>query len=1157
MTATSEIATARVADDPRRPLERFDEVVREHPDKLALVCRHQRPDLYQLKRNVPADIDHGQWTFREIGEGVSRLSKFLETQGVVDGCLVFLLLGNSIEHVLATWAAYRLGCVHVSMLPDSLSNTVEARHIIQTVLEQRAAPRAAFVVKDRQMADQFDQLFPELDCLKVIVESTDKPSWVAFETALSQRDIETAQRSNTSERSIFFSSGTTSLPKPCFVDILGWITSLESRSTFGAFAPGDRVMLFAITRGATLVYSSYLSFEPLVAMETLKANRCAYMVMLGTLAHAVTSAMSVAPGELPCPDTVIFGGMILSTDVAKAFQEATGTRAIENLYGMTEGVLCTSGRVENINRISRDGVVSAGQPTSGARIRICAPESTVPVPRGVVGELHYSGYQTIIAYIGVSSDAFHVDEEGTYWYKTGDQAVIDENDGQVYPVGRYKDMIIPRGKNISLAAIESVLNKDPGCAPLNPQVVLLPDQVAGEVPVVIVNRDVDHGQVQRMMGNIRTQMGLGYVPDKVLSIQSLGMKQYPVTTSGKVQKTKLAALVRKHEANRAQRSSAPALDPLATRHQVTHIWAETLGTTTQELDLHAKMSQRVDSITSMRVHAKLRRLTGRDVPFPAWAAATTIAEQMILLESAPERGASAGASKPQLPHSRQGGPGLEEMAHLVDNAGQQEATHAIIQQALMSCGLGWDDVADVFPATDFHDIMTQTHLIDTWEFFIAVRTWDTTTQKLRSALETALTVHPMLRSFIVIDETAAASERSLHVTIQHSQKILDRCIVDYGVVATMQDIRRLTINFPAEHRIAYPGPMFRALLVFVEEINSAVLVGDCSHSIMDATYYELFADDLDQALDGRPLRPHIPYKLWNDCQYLLQDSLAARPALDYHVGQMRRLTGRNYALWPTPTPIVEIAPERINAGLPLLEFSLPTLMTLRHHHPTIMTPVVLKTALTLLALFHTKHNEVLLLNVEAARSSFPFMPSSLPRGSDLDGARVAGPTLTSNVELLTYNPNETVLDLLYRVQAQQRLNTKHAHTPWRRIMEKLPPVRELYPLVADHLIFNWTGASTFEEDSKKRLHQNIKLHQIFFRPKTGLMLDGGASGKDGTDFCISLTGAVANRSTEGIGRIGDGLRTITTWLTAQENWERPVRNFSDCLGVACTDWVGV
>lgn len=55
------------------------------------------------------------------------------------------------------------------------------------------------------------------------------------------------------------------------------------------------------------------------------------------------------------------------------------------------------------------------------------------------------------------TDDFYKDEMGETWFRTGDQAVMHD-EGSVSIVGRYKDMIIRGGENISPLSIERALN---------------------------------------------------------------------------------------------------------------------------------------------------------------------------------------------------------------------------------------------------------------------------------------------------------------------------------------------------------------------------------------------------------------------------------------------------------------------------------------------------------------------------------------------------------------------------------------------------------------------------------------------------------------------------------------------------------------------------
>lgn len=71
------------------------------------------------------------------------------------------------------------------------------------------------------------------------------------------------------------------------------------------------------------------------------------------------------------------------------------------------------------------------------------------------------GTSVISRYLdGADPEAFYNDQYGS-WLKTGDQANMDEH-GVVQLLGRYKDLIIRGGENISPAKIEECMGQIPG-----------------------------------------------------------------------------------------------------------------------------------------------------------------------------------------------------------------------------------------------------------------------------------------------------------------------------------------------------------------------------------------------------------------------------------------------------------------------------------------------------------------------------------------------------------------------------------------------------------------------------------------------------------------------------------------------------------------------
>jgi hypothetical protein len=95
---------------------------------------------------------------------------------------------------------------------------------------------------------------------------------------------------------------------------------------------------------------------------------------------------------------------------------------------------------------------------------------------------------------------------------------------------------------------------------------------------------------------------------------------------------------------------------------------------------------------------------------------------------------------------------------------------------------------------------------------------------MKTALEAALANNPLMRAFLVDDPVNLGSTVSLYVSIRQNRKFLDQCILEYGTVNTLKDLESITMDYPFKEHAMIPGPLFRALLVFVREINSAAVI---------------------------------------------------------------------------------------------------------------------------------------------------------------------------------------------------------------------------------------------------------------------------------------------------------------------------------------------
>ncbi|MFC1951297.1 AMP-binding protein [Chloroflexota bacterium] len=163
-------------------------------------------------------------------------------------------------------------------------------------------------------------------------------------------------------------------------------------------------------------------------------------------------------------------GAYLPPALAKEFEEKVGCRVV-NHYGASDIGFATSNRVDDPLEVR---LSSVGKPSQGVTLRLIDDDGN-DVPQGQVGEILWSTQRKGISYYRDLEATLSRESQGLT--RTGDLGKLDEN-GNLYIVGRKKDMIIRGGQNIFPAEIESILITHPKI--LNVAVVSMPDPVMGE-----------------------------------------------------------------------------------------------------------------------------------------------------------------------------------------------------------------------------------------------------------------------------------------------------------------------------------------------------------------------------------------------------------------------------------------------------------------------------------------------------------------------------------------------------------------------------------------------------------------------------------------------------------------------------------------------------
>ena len=717
------------------------QAILDYPAHIALVSTHQVSDLYGILSDPLDSVTYAKqpylrWTYTALKHAANRLASGLAAQGAVPGVVVFTFLHNCAEFVLIQWAVWSLGCTLVPLNPRNVVNRTELSHMLSTASTGSALSSAIVVAADCDLAHQLEDYALLAKAVKILVEPKPRQGWLAFADLMAMHSLTGSPSNGFSQDSstddmVLFTSGTTDLPKGCRLNhphgLSSWqailaagkeqIQAARARagSVCAVVAPNNHLMWYLATVlahcvGATVVFPG-ASFEPREFFAAASSESVTHFIAAPTMIHALVGAQTESSTRLSSLQTVALGGAGVTAQVARLCTDKLGARDVEVLGGMTEQAVFTSGQV-NASGLPDADTMSIGRCLPGCRVKICVPERTTPVPLNTPGELHFSGPGLIEGYMGHSSSPNFYLEDGTRWIATGDMVRMD-SERNIYVIGRYKEMIIRGGVNISPTAIEACIARElPRLESLQVQVVGLKDEIAGEVPIAVARKRLQQETVDMIRETITRHMGKIYALADVVCLDELGVSEYPRTILGKVQKSKLAELIN----NRASAAQANAATNVSFARKVARIIAQVTGTSLSTITMSTELSELADSITLMRLVNALNKGLKVHLTSAKMSEADTVGTlvRQLKLES---NSNNSLAVEPRLTGHRS--PTEDDMVFLRDNTSFEVVKHAV-ERTVSAYDLKWDDVAAVFPAYDFTRILVKNHFLDKLSFKILI-----------------------------------------------------------------------------------------------------------------------------------------------------------------------------------------------------------------------------------------------------------------------------------------------------------------------------------------------------------------------------------------------------------------------------------------------------
>ncbi len=433
-------------------------------------------------KRIAMKTENARMSYRQMLLEVQSLAEQLKSAGCRPGVKVAIVFGNSIEYLLSFFAisdAYGIIVpLSESMTPYEVARRIEGADVSIVITRRKCGERLLCTLSDRR----------EITLIYVRHDFNKK---LEIETTILGNCK--ADKENSDVALMVSTSGTTGLPKITMLTDTQLISNMLSYRSLMAF--GDLNIVYCalpfhhiycicaqILTHMSLADTFVISDKPffvkdfLMAVEMHKINITAFVPYMGTLM-----------AEFPDPHTlnlrslkyVIFSGAKTPKSTYMSLAKKYHWVRFINTYGMSEAGSRISIAAPSPSRFP---IESVGKPIPNVAVRIVNDSGNI-LPVSEIGEIQVKSSGVMKGYYKEPDLTASTIVNG--WLKTGDIGKVDE-EGNLFLVGRKKDIIISGGENIFPLEIEECLLEHPAID--HAAVVAKEDKLLQEVPCAFVVR---------------------------------------------------------------------------------------------------------------------------------------------------------------------------------------------------------------------------------------------------------------------------------------------------------------------------------------------------------------------------------------------------------------------------------------------------------------------------------------------------------------------------------------------------------------------------------------------------------------------------------------------------------------------------------------------
>jgi len=473
-------------------------------------------------------------SYAELDEASNKIANALLKMGVSKGDRVAMLLSNSPEFAVIYFGVVKIGAVAIPL---------DTKYKVSELASLFGDSRPKVLVTESPFLEPLVSILPRFEYIERVIDlgSRHEGRFLGYQEIMATSSARKVDIEPEPEdiANIAYTSGPTFHPRGVMLShqslatgatILGDVFRQTDEDVVVLFALPlhhvvglEAVLLTSISKGSTVVMLPGLSISGL--MRTIEEERVTIFmgvpfifILMVRMAGEEGIKHDLSSLRLCCA-----GGAPVSTNIMKRFKRLYGLDIVQ-FWGLTEATAyLTCQPVDGTGKLG-----SVGKASPGWEVKV-ADNNGKELPLNQSGEIIVRGPIMKEYYNNPQATAETI-RDG--WLYTGDVGRVDE-DGELFILGRKKEMIIAKGQNIYPSDIEDVLYTHPKVA--EAAVVGIPDELRGEVIRAIISLKAGEVATEQEIKRFCLEHIANYkVPKQVIFLDSL-----PKTATGKIRKEDL------------------------------------------------------------------------------------------------------------------------------------------------------------------------------------------------------------------------------------------------------------------------------------------------------------------------------------------------------------------------------------------------------------------------------------------------------------------------------------------------------------------------------------------------------------------------------------------------------------------------------------------